>query len=127
MMRAPQTTRQGLKQMIRSNILISRIRRADVVAFGVAALAAGVLAGTVQASPGVGVSTSSTIGHAILTDDSGKTLYRYTNDQGSSSTCYDGCAIAWPPVLVDSVPAVADPGLAQGLGTTSRNDGSLQL
>lgn len=55
------------------------------------------------------------------------TLYRYTADQGSTSVCYDGCAIAWPPVLVDAVPAIQDASLAQHLGLTSRSDGQQQL
>ena len=55
------------------------------------------------------------------------TLYRYTADQGGVSSCYGGCAAAWPPVLVDSVPSVADSGLAAALGTTTRTDGGQQL
>ena len=37
------------------------------------------------------------------------------------------CAIAWPPVIVDAVPTVADGAVQQGLGVTSRNDGAAQL
>jgi predicted lipoprotein with Yx(FWY)xxD motif len=73
------------------------------------------------------VSTASEIGHAIVTDDRGLTLYRFTRDQDSTGTCYDWCARAWPPVLVDGVPVTDDPTLAQSLGTTVRTDGSLQL
>jgi len=79
------------------------------------------------ASPGVSVTTNPSVGHAILTDDQGMTLYRYTADQGSTSVCYDACAAAWPPVLVDALPATPDASLAQGLGLTQRTDGSQQL
>jgi predicted lipoprotein with Yx(FWY)xxD motif len=78
------------------------------------------------ASPSVTV-TSSASGGQILTDASGMTLYRYTPDQPGVSTCYDSCAVAWPPVLVDSVPSVADAGLAGNLGLAARNDGTQQL
>jgi predicted lipoprotein with Yx(FWY)xxD motif len=67
------------------------------------------------------------VGHGIITDDRGMTLYRYTPDQGKTSVCYDSCAVAWPPVLVDSLPAVADPAISQSLGLTTRNDGAAQL
>jgi predicted lipoprotein with Yx(FWY)xxD motif len=98
---------------------------AQVVA-GAAFLVAS-LSGTAHAFSSVAVSVSSADGHSILVDDAGKTLYRYTLDHGSTSTCYGGCAAAWPPVLVDSVPAVSDPALAAGLGVTSRDDGTTQL
>ena len=75
----------------------------------------------------MGVATSSQIGHAILTDDHGLTLYRFAQDQGSTSACYNWCARIWPPVLVDAVPAVAEPMLAANLGASVRTDGSLQL
>ena len=55
------------------------------------------------------------------------TLYRYTEDQGSTSVCYGGCAFAWPPVIVDSVPTVPSAAVAEALGTTARNDGTMQL
>lgn len=51
------------------------------------------------------------------------TLYVFDNDLGNaSSTCYDGCAVNWPPVLVTD-------GTASGtanLGTVVRNDGTAQ-
>jgi predicted lipoprotein with Yx(FWY)xxD motif len=92
-----------------------------------AALLIATVGGTAHAFSSVAVSVSSADGHSILVDDAGKTLYRYTLDQGSTSTCYGGCAVAWPPVLVDSVPAVSNPALAAGLGVTPRDDGSTQL
>ena len=65
----------------------------------------------VFASSGVTVAPNPQAGN-ILVDDHGMTLYRYTPDQPNSSTCYDGCARAWPPVLVDTVPTVQDATLA---------------
>src|SRR5437773_5736885 len=78
------------------------------------------------ASPGVGVTTDPQLGN-VLVDDRGMTLYRFTADQPNSSTCYDGCAAAWPPLLVDAIPTVQDPTLASGLGITARTDGTQQL
>jgi predicted lipoprotein with Yx(FWY)xxD motif len=92
-----------------------------------AALLAAALASAVQASPTVSVTPSPVVGHGILTDDRGLTLYRYTEDQGSSSVCYAGCARAWPPVVVDALPAVDNAAVAENLGLTSRDDGTQQL
>jgi predicted lipoprotein with Yx(FWY)xxD motif len=63
----------------------------------------------------------------ILVGPDGKTLYIFTDDVSSESTCYDECATAWPPLLTDSKPVAgngADPAL---LGTTTRKDGKLQV
>jgi uncharacterized surface protein with fasciclin (FAS1) repeats len=53
----------------------------------------------------------------------GYTLYTFDNDLGSAtSTCIEGCADAWPPVLVtDGTVDNID-----GLGTITRDDGSVQ-
>jgi predicted lipoprotein with Yx(FWY)xxD motif len=99
------------------------LRRAAVLV-ATAALCA---ASSVYAAAGVTVSTSSSVGHAILTDDRGMTVYRYTSDQGSASVCYDTCAVAWPAVLVDALPATQDALLSQSLGLAPRADGSQQL
>lgn len=63
----------------------------------------------------------------ILVDSQGMVLYLFTPDNAGESTCYDDCAINWPPLLVESTP-VAGEGLdASLLGTTQRTDGSLQV
>jgi len=92
-----------------------------------AALGLASLTATTFASPGVSVRTSPSVGHSILVDDRGMTLYRYTEDQTGTSACYAGCAVAWPPVIVDTVPAVDNAAVAQGLGTSGRTDGTTQL
>lgn len=62
----------------------------------------------------------------ILTDAEGNTLYVFTNDTGTTSTCEGGCAEAWPPVTVTGTPT--GEGIDAGdLGTTTRPDGSTQL
>jgi predicted lipoprotein with Yx(FWY)xxD motif len=62
----------------------------------------------------------------ILVDARGMTLYMYTKDDPSVSNCYDACATAWPPLLTDSDPTGPD-AVAAGLGTTTRNDGGVQV
>jgi predicted lipoprotein with Yx(FWY)xxD motif len=104
-------------------MLRSRLSRA---LFGAALLATG-LASVAHASPSVSVTISPVVGHGIITDDRGITLYRYTEDQGSTSVCYGSCARAWPPLLVDALPAVDNAALAESLGLTTRTDGSQQL
>jgi predicted lipoprotein with Yx(FWY)xxD motif len=91
-----------------------------------AALFAASLTSVALASSGVGVGTNPQAGN-ILVDARGMTLYRFTPDSPNTSTCYDACASDWPPVLVDSVPAAADPTLAGNLGVAARRDGSQQL
>jgi len=78
------------------------------------------------ASPAVNVSTNPGLGN-ILVDNHGMTLYRFTPDERNASTCYDACARAWPPLLVDAVPADQAPTLSAELGLAPRTDGAQQL
>lgn len=63
----------------------------------------------------------------ILTDDQGRTLYRFTRDSENTSACYDRCATTWPPLLVGGGNPAAGEGVGAGLGTTLRNDGNRQV
>lgn len=70
---------------------------------------------------------SDTLG-TYITDADGMSLYTFSRDVPGTSNCYDQCAIAWPPLLVDDaaqVTAVAD--IPGELGTTERDDGGLQV
>lgn len=61
----------------------------------------------------------------VLVDGDGMTLYLFTPDTGTDSTCYDACAAAWP---VLKGPGSAGEGVeADDLGTTTRKDGSVQV
>ncbi|MFK8023008.1 MAG: hypothetical protein AB8G26_03500 [Ilumatobacter sp.] len=63
----------------------------------------------------------------ILVGEDGLTLYGFTNDVNAIPACYDACADAWPPVIVDEDWQVA-PGLDLGIfATATRDDGQLQL
>jgi predicted lipoprotein with Yx(FWY)xxD motif len=63
----------------------------------------------------------------ILVDGSGRTLYLFEADSGTTSNCYDSCAQVWP-VLATSGKPLAGPGVnASLLSTTQRKDGSLEV
>jgi predicted lipoprotein with Yx(FWY)xxD motif len=74
----------------------------------------------------VNAGTNATHG-SILVDDKGMSLYLYTKDTPNTSTCYDKCATAWPPLLTNGS-AVGGSGLdASKFGTTTRTDGTVQV
>jgi predicted lipoprotein with Yx(FWY)xxD motif len=106
--------------------MLLHLSRSARIAASIAVLAATLASSAAFASPNIGVTADPANGN-ILTDERGMTLYRYTSDQPNSSTCYNGCARAWPPVVVDALPEVADPAIAIGLGLAPRTDGTQQL
>jgi predicted lipoprotein with Yx(FWY)xxD motif len=65
---------------------------------------------------------------SVLVGPKGMTLYLFTKDTPDVSTCYDKCAVNWPPLLVKSadefVPGVNLPGK---FSTTERKDKTLQV
>lgn len=87
--------------------------------------------GSTYAPSGTGAATTTTIGTAtsklgrILVDGNGETLYLFEADNGTMSTCYGGCAQAWPPVT--GVPAAGNGTPAADLATTQRQDGTTQV
>lgn len=63
----------------------------------------------------------------ILVDAEGRTLYGFTPDTAGESTCYDGCAANWPPLLAEGEFEVGE-GLDDGdFSTTERTDGTMQV
>ena len=63
---------------------------------------------------------------AYLTDAKGRTLYIFSKDKGSTSTCSGDCAKEWPPFTTSGTPTAS--GSASGtLATTDRSDGSTQV
>ena len=73
------------------------------------------------------VSASDTALGVVLADADGFTLYTFANDTEGTSNCADGCAEAWPPVLVDGGPVAGPDVDGSLLGTTERADGTTQL
>jgi predicted lipoprotein with Yx(FWY)xxD motif len=79
----------------------------------------------VTITPVIKVSSNSKLG-SFLVATNGMTLYRFTNDNGSTSTCYGGCATIWP-AYSPLAPFVAANGINGSLSTTTRTDGTMQL
>ena len=85
------------------------------------------------ATPSAGASGPSTVGMRgtalgrILVDGSGRTLYLFEADKGTTSSCYDACAGVWPPLTTTGSP-MAGNGVNQSLlSTTTRKDGSTEV
>lgn len=57
----------------------------------------------------------------MLTDADGMTLYTFDKDEGGVSTCYDQCAVNWPPYL-----GSADAKMSEGWTLVERTDGTMQ-
>ncbi|MFN8502255.1 LPXTG cell wall anchor domain-containing protein [Kouleothrix sp.] len=76
----------------------------------------------------VKVAKNATLGN-ILTDNDGRTLYRFTPDViNTSSACYNQCAVAWPPLLIGEGSPVAGDGVDGNLlGVLTRTDGTRQV
>jgi predicted lipoprotein with Yx(FWY)xxD motif len=64
----------------------------------------------------------------ILVDSEGHTLYAFSNDSTSESTCEGACAKAWPPLLIaHGEPHPSNGAGASRLGTLDRADGTRQV
>jgi predicted lipoprotein with Yx(FWY)xxD motif len=102
--------------------------------FGLGATAVGAVAlaavlGSAQAAPGAAPrlsARSSEYGKAVF-GPSGKVVYVFDADRGSTSRCYGVCAKAWPPLLTTASPLAGSGVEATLLGTTKRKDGKLQV
>src|ERR1700721_2070177 len=78
-------------------------------------------------TPPPSVGTASTGLGTILVDSQGRTLYLFTHDSGSTSTCTGACAAAWPPLVTNGAPTATTGAMASLLGTTKRADGTTQV
>jgi predicted lipoprotein with Yx(FWY)xxD motif len=92
----------------------------------VAAVAAFTTSGWAASNAGARVSVRSTEFGKALFGPSGKVLYVFGADRGSTSHCYGVCAAAWPPLLTKATPVAGAGVKASLLGTTTRKDGTLQ-
>lgn len=62
-----------------------------------------------------------------LVSGSGRTIYLWVADKGSTSECTGACAKSWPPVISTGAPTAGGGANAAALGTTTRSDGSKQV
>jgi predicted lipoprotein with Yx(FWY)xxD motif len=77
---------------------------------------------------GTAVSTLHTsLGTILVAGPKQMTVYLFAADKGSTSTCAEACAQAWPPVTTTGNPKAAGGALAADLGTTTRSDGTKQV
>jgi predicted lipoprotein with Yx(FWY)xxD motif len=77
-------------------------------------------------SPAVVMTHSGPLG-SYLTDASGRTLYLFATDTGTTSTCVGACASNWPPLTTTGAPQAGSGTTASDLSTTTRSDGSTQV
>jgi len=83
---------------------------------------------TASGTTGVAVAVGTSNIGPLLVDGRGRTLYLFAADTSSSSTCYDACAQAWPPLLAGTATPRAETGVTAGeLGTTKRRDGGAEV
>jgi predicted lipoprotein with Yx(FWY)xxD motif len=83
--------------------------------------------GNFESNPNLGIRTDDSEYGTMLFDERGQAIYLFDKETSDTAECYGDCAVAWPPVLTDGPPeaeAEVDAGL---LGTTERDDGSLQV
>ena len=73
------------------------------------------------------ISTASSSGNTFLTDGSGRAVYLWVKDTGSTSNCTGACAGAWPPVMATGTVTAAGSAKSSDLSTTTRSDGSKQV
>jgi predicted lipoprotein with Yx(FWY)xxD motif len=79
---------------------------------------------TSAARPAASIGTRHTPVGTILVDAQGRTLYLFEHDKGTTSSCYDACAAAWPPLTTGADAKAAGAAKAGKLGTSKRTDGT---
>jgi predicted lipoprotein with Yx(FWY)xxD motif len=101
--------------------------RKFLLAAGVLATAAGLIASASAAPSGTAVKIGPSGLGRVLVDAHGKTLYIWAHDKGSKSTCYGECAEYWPPLLTRGKPVAQAGAKVTLIGTSKRSDGRLQV
>jgi predicted lipoprotein with Yx(FWY)xxD motif len=98
-------------------------------ATGVTVVALVAVVASVQAAPRAAarLTVRSTEYGKALFGPSGKVVYVFGADRGSTSHCYGVCAKAWPPLLTTAAPVAGRGVRANLLGTTKRRNGRLQV
>ena len=76
---------------------------------------------------GVRLTTAPSDFGPMLFDERGQAIYLFDRETTAEPDCYGECAVAWPPVLTTGEPQAAGDVRGALLGTTEREDGSLQV
>ncbi len=79
------------------------------------------------ATTGVGLQLSDNPLGKILSDGTGRSLYLFSKDTPTTSSCDGGCAAKWPPLIADSTPALGTGLAAEDVTTITRSDGTKQV
>ncbi len=90
--------------------------------------AASSTAASAGSAAGTAVTTAHTsLGTILAAGPKRLTVYLFAADTGSTSTCSEACAQAWPPVTTTGAPKAEGGAAAADLGTTTRSDGTKQV
>ncbi len=84
-------------------------------------------AATEAAAGAATVATADTDLGTVLVDGEGRSLYLFTNDTGTTSTCTGDCAGNWPALLTEGDPVGEGGADAALLSTSEREDGGIQV
>jgi len=77
---------------------------------------------------GIAIKVGSSKLGEILVGPSGRTIYLFLADSGTSSSCNSAsCVQNWPPVLTKGAPQAGSGVSASLLGTTTRKDGTTEV
>src|SRR3954451_3994045 len=63
----------------------------------------------------------------VLVGPNSHTVYMFLKDKGTTSQCNGKCAVAWAPLTTSGQPQAGSGLKASLLGTTKRNDGTMQV
>lgn len=77
--------------------------------------------------PGATVIVARSAFGSMLFSGDGQPLYLFTAEDGPRPSCFDACAVDWPPLLTEGAPQASRGARAALLGTTRRPDGRLQV
>jgi predicted lipoprotein with Yx(FWY)xxD motif len=83
--------------------------------------------GTFEARPNLGITADDSDYGTMLFDENGQAIYLFDKETSDDAQCYGDCAAAWPPVLTEGAPEASGEVDAGLLGTTERDDGSMQV
>ena len=64
---------------------------------------------------------------SVLFGPKEQAIYLFDKESSDASRCYGACADAWPPVLTRGEPRAGEGVEGKLLGTTRRDDGSMQV
>ncbi|MEP6758476.1 MAG: hypothetical protein ABJB55_04720 [Actinomycetota bacterium] len=112
---------------------------ATLAAMGLAACSSGSSGGAYGGGGATSTSTAATGAAAtvatadvgtlgkVLVNGSGRTLYLFESDTGTTSTCTGSCAGTWPALVTAGAATTGSGATASMLGTTTRDDGTTQV